>query len=248
MSIVTGRGAIAEAAAILAGGRIVDLSKRVLPGGAQGPPGMPARWYQIGQFVYPPGELMHYIAMESHISTHVEAPSHFLPALHNRPGDDVSEVPLDRFFGMAALVDCRGMAAGSQIGPETLRAFPIEVGDIVVVGNSPWQAAERPWLNIEGIDYLVDDRKIKMIGLDDTVYVERPEVARKNLAGYYLHDKTLSNGIPVIEQMAHLGDLSKERFFFMGVPAAMGGLDSFPIRAVAIEPSSPSSPRGARAL
>jgi arylformamidase len=227
---------IAEAAAILAKGRIVDLSKKVVPGGAQGPPGSPARWYQIGQFTYPPGELMHYIAMESHISTHVEAPSHFLPALHNRAGDDVSEVALERFFGMAALVDCKDTAVNAQIGPEMLKAFPIEVGDIVVVGNSPWRAAQRPWLTITGIDYLVDDRKIKMIGLDDTVYVERPEVARKNLAGYYLHDRTLSNGIPVIEQMAHLGDLSKARFFFMGIPAAMGGLDSFPIRAVAIEP------------
>jgi arylformamidase len=230
---------IAEAAAILTKGRIVDLSKKVVPGGAQGPPGAPARWYQIGQFTYPPGELMHYIAMESHISTHVEAPSHFLPALNNRQGDDVSEVPVERFFGMAVLVDCKEMAVNAQIGPEILKAFPIEVGDIVVVGNSPWRAAQRPWLTIEGIDYLVDDRKIKMIGLDDTVYVERPEVARKNLAGYYLHDKTLSNGIPVIEQMAHLGDLSKPRFFFMGVPAAMGGLDSFPIRAVAIEPPPP---------
>jgi kynurenine formamidase len=228
---------IAEAAAILTQGRIVDLSKKVVPGGAQGPPGAPSRWYQIGQFTYPPGELMHYIAMESHISTHVEAPSHFLPALHNRPGDDVSEVSLKRFFGMAALVNCKDMAVNAQIGPELLKAFPIEAGDIVVVGNSPWRAAQRPWLTIEGIDYLVDDRKIKMIGLDDTVYVERPEVARKNLAGYYLHDKTLSNGIPVIEQMANLGDLSKPRFFFMGIPAAMGGLESFPIRAVAIEPA-----------
>ncbi|MBE0556962.1 MAG: cyclase family protein [Proteobacteria bacterium] len=226
---------IAEAAAILTGGRIVDLSKKVLPGGAQGPPGAPARRYQIEQFIYPPGEIMNYIAMESHISTHVEAPSHFLPALHKRPGDDVSEVPLERFFGMAVLVNCKDMAAGDQIGPETLKTFPIEVGDILVVGNSPWKSTQRPWLNIEGIDYLVDDRKIKMIGLDDTVYVERPEVSGKNLAGYYLHDKTLSKGIPVIEQMAHLNNLSKARFFFMGFPAAMGGLESFPIRAVAIE-------------
>ncbi len=226
---------IEGAAAFLAKSRIVDLSKRVLPGGAQGPPGAPARWYQIGKFIYPPGELMHYIAMESHISTHVEAPSHILPVLHDRRGDDVSEVPLGRFFGMATLVNCRDLAAETQIGPEILKAFPIASGDIVVVGNSPWQATQRPWLNIKGIDYLVDDCKVKMIGFDDTVFVERPEVSGKNLAGYHLHDKTLSNGIPVIEQMAHLNNLTKSRFFFMGIPAAMGGLDSFPIRAVAIE-------------
>jgi len=173
--------------------------------------------------------------MESHISTHVEAPSHFLPALHHRPGDDVSEIPVERFFGMAVFVNCKDMGLNTQIGSEILKTFPIEVGDIVVVGNSPWRAAQRPWLTVAGIDYLVDDRKIKMIGLDLTVRVERPEVAGKNLAGYYLHDKTLSNGIPVIEQMDHLSNLSKARFFFMGIPAAMGGLDSFPIRAVAIE-------------
>jgi kynurenine formamidase len=45
----------------------------------------------------------------------------------------------------------------------------------------------------------------------------------------------LTNGIPVIEQVAHLEDLRKPRFFFMGIPPRMGGLDSFPIRAVAIE-------------
>ena len=230
------KSTVAAAAGVLTRSRIVDLSKQVAPGGAQGPPGAPARWYQIGRFIYPPGELMHYIAMESHISTHVEAPSHFLPARHNRPGDDVSEVPLDRFFGMAAFVNCRDMAENTQIGSDILKAFQIEVGDIVVVGNSPWHASQRPWLDSEGIDYLVDDRRIKMIGFDDTVYVERPEVSGKDLAGYYLHDKTLSNGIPVIEQMAHLNDLSQPRFFFMGIPAAMGGLDSFPIRAVAIEP------------
>src|SRR5512135_1783098 len=175
------------AAEILAQGRLVDLSKRVTPGNAEGPIGAPARRYEIEKFIFPPGELMHYIAMESHISTHVEAPSHFLPARHNRPGDDVSEVPLERFFGMATLVNCKDMVVSAQIGADVLKTFPIEVGDIVLVGNSPWRTTQRPWLTIEGIDYLVDDRKIKMIGLDDTVYVERPEVARKNLAGYYLH-------------------------------------------------------------
>ncbi len=88
---------IAEAAAILTKSRIVDLSKKVVPGGAKGPPGAPARWYQIGQFIYPPGELMHYIAMESHISTHVEAPSHFLPALHNHVWLVLSQVNVHKW-------------------------------------------------------------------------------------------------------------------------------------------------------
>ena len=50
-----------------------------------------------------------------------------------------------------------------------------------------------------------------------------------------MHDHMLSNDIPMIECLANLGKLKKSRFFFLGVPAKMGGLDSFPIRAVALE-------------
>jgi kynurenine formamidase len=32
-----------------------------------------------------------------------------------------------------------------------------------------------------------------------------------------------------------LSELNKQRFLFLGIPAKMGGLESFPIRAVAIE-------------
>lgn len=216
-------------------GRVVDLSKRIVPGGVSGPAGFPERRYEIELFSFPPGELMHYISMESHISTHLEAPSHFIPARYGRAADDVSEVSLLSCFGMAVLVNCQGMPAGMQIGPETLETVGIMEGDIVLVGNSSHSGANRPWLTVEAIDYLVDMKKIKMIGFDGTVFAERPAVVQKDLAGYHMHDRTLSKGIPVLEQMDHLGDLTKPRFFFMGFPAAMGGLDSFPIRAVAIE-------------
>jgi len=45
----------------------------------------------------------------------------------------------------------------------------------------------------------------------------------------------LSNNIPIIERLANMAQLTKQRFFFFGFPASMGGIDSFPIRAVAIE-------------
>jgi arylformamidase len=223
-----------EIAAALLRGRIVDLSKKITPGGAEGAPGAAVRRYDIEKFIYPPGEIMHYISMESHISTHVEAPSHFIPALYGRPADDVSEVPLKSFFGMGVLLDCKDMAARTVIGPETIDRFGIQRDDIVLVGRSPHRGDDRPWLSVEGVRHLAA-KKIKMIGFDDTVFVERPEVRGKSLPGYLVHDLMLTNGIPVIEQVAHLEDLKKSRFFFMGVPPRMGGLDSFPIRAMAIE-------------
>ena len=45
----------------------------------------------------------------------------------------------------------------------------------------------------------------------------------------------LSNEIPIIEALTNLEELEKPRFLFFGFPAKMGGLESFPIRAVALE-------------
>lgn len=226
---------IEEVAALLFKGRIVDLSKKVTPGGAEGAPGAPPRRYELEQFAFPPGELMHYVSMESHISTHLEAPSHFVPALHGRSAEDISEVALDRFFGVGILVDCRDMAPRTAIGPEVLKGFGVRENDIVLIGRCPHKGDDRCYLHRDGAAYL-RDIGIKMVGFDDTVFVEHPEVRRKYLDKYFTHDYMLSNGIPVIEQLAHLEDLTKPRFLFFGFPARMGGLESFPIRAVAIEP------------
>ena len=78
---------------------------------------------------------MHYVEMESHVSTHVEAPSHYIPARHGRSAPDLSELPLSTFFGSAVLIDCTELEPQTPIGAEILRGFPIQEGDIVLVGK-----------------------------------------------------------------------------------------------------------------
>jgi kynurenine formamidase len=202
--------------------RIIDLSKKVTPGAAEGPLDTGQRKYEIKSFTYPPGEIMHNIEMESHISSHVEAPSHFVPVRHGRSADDVSEVPL---------ID---LAPQTAIGKEILEKFQIREKDIVLFGKCPHQGEDRCYLAKEGVEYLLE-KKIKMVGVDDTVFPENPEFIGKDLNAYYTHDLMLSNDIPIIEGLANLGELKEQRFLFFGFPAKMGGLESFPIRAVAIE-------------
>lgn len=214
--------------------RIIDLSKKVTPGAAEGPLDTGQRKYEIESFTYPPGEIMHNIEMESHISSHVEAPSHFVPVRHGRTANDVSEVPLTTWFGMAVLVDCKDLAPKTAIGKEIIEKFRIRGKDIVLFGKSPHQGEDRCYLAQEGVEYLLE-KKIKMIGVDDTVFPENPEFIGKDLNAYYTHDLMLSNDIPIIEGLANLGELKEQRFLFFGFPAKMGGLESFPIRAVAIE-------------
>ena len=78
-------------------------------------------------------------------------------------------------------------------------------------------------------------KKIKLMGVDDTVFPESPEFAGKDLEKYFTHDFMLSNDIPIIEGLANLEELKTQRFLFLGFPAKMAGLESFPIRAVAFE-------------
>jgi kynurenine formamidase len=220
--------------ACLAPARVVDLSKKVVPGNASGPFETGKRKYEIRPFTYPPGELMHMIEMESHISTHVEAPNHYVTPRYGKKAKDISEVSLERFFGIAVLVNCRSLPARTAIGRSILEQRGIEENDIVLFGNSPHLGADRCYLAKEGAEYLVE-KKIKMAGIDDTVFGENPEFRLKVFEKYFTHDLLLSNEIPLIEGLSNLAGLTKERFLFIGIPARMGGLESFPIRAVALE-------------
>lgn len=225
---------IEDIASYLSKARIIDLSKKVTPGKAEGPLDTGKRKYEIKKFTFPPGEIMHFIEMESHISTHIEAPSHYVPVRYGKPAHDISEVALRRFLGMAVLVDCKDLGPKTPVGAKILRNFPIQEEDIVLIGRCPHPKEDRCYLAKEGLEYLLK-KKIKMIGVDDTVFPEDPKYAMKDLKKYFCHDLMLSNKIPIIEGLANLGELKKQRFLFFGFPAKMGGLESFPIRAVAIE-------------
>lgn len=219
----------------LLNGRIIDLSKKVIPGKAEGPLDTGKRKYEITPFTFPPGEIMHNIHMESHISTHVEVPSHFIPSRYGRSAKDISEVSLIRFFGIATLVDCSNCVERSAIGAEVLSSFKIKANDIVLIGKCPHLGDKRNYLEKEGVEYLLD-AKVKLVGFDDSVYPENPELKPKDLKTYFTHDLLLSNEIPIIEGLVNLGEIKKSQFLFFGFPANMGGLESFPIRALAIEP------------
>jgi arylformamidase len=214
--------------------RIIDLSKKAIPGRAEGPLDTGKRKYEIYPFSFPPGETMHEIEMESHISTHIEAPSHFVPVRHARKGKDITELSLRTFFGLAVLIDCQDLQPRTAIGRKILRGIPIEEDHIVLFGKCPHEGKDRCYLGKEGAEFLVKKR-IKMVGFDDTVFPENPKYAGKDLRKYYTHDFMLSNNIPIIEGLTHLDKLQQERFLFFGFPAKLGGLESFPIRAVAVE-------------
>ncbi len=206
--------------------RIVDLSRPLYPGKEK-------RRLSIRQFRYGFGEIMHEIDTMSHIGTHVEVPSHYVNARYGRQGADLSEVPIEKFLGEAVLVDLSSKGPHEPITVEDLENANIKEKDIVLIGNSPYRGDSRPYLSAEAAKWLAK-KKVKMVGFDDTVMVEEPTV--KNLEDMATHDSLLSNGILIIEMLTNLDKLRTKRFFFIGLPVNIAGLDAFPIRAIALEP------------
>ena len=152
-----------EVCSFLSKARIIDLTKKVSPGKAEGPLDTGKRKYEIKKFTFPPGEVMHFIEMESHISTHIEAPSHFVPVRHGRPAHDISEVAVTRFFGMSVLVDCEDLAPKTPIGAKILERFRIQEEDIVLIGKCPHQGEDRCYLAKDGVGVLSLRRRSKWL-------------------------------------------------------------------------------------
>jgi kynurenine formamidase len=142
-------------------------------------------------------------------------------------------LPLESFLGEAIFIDLSKSKARQGFVVEDLKKEGVHRGDIVLIGNSPHTGDKRPFLTAEAVKWLAQVG-IKMIGFDRSIEVDPPHTPR-SLTKYFTHDYMLSNEIPIIEVLADLHELRKKRFFFIGIPAKMGGLDAFPIRAVALE-------------
>lgn len=207
--------------------RVVDLSLKLHPGREE-------RRLEIRRFKYIAGEYMHDIDTMSHIGTHVECPSHYVNARYGVNGADVSEIPVETFLGEAVFIDLSHKSTREPVTAEDIEKAGVSEGDIVLIGNSRFKGEDSPYISPETAKCLAE-RKVKMIGVDDSVQVEAPG-GTSSLELMATHDYLLSNNIPIIERLCNLDKLRRCRFLFIGLPVSITGLDSFPIRAVALEP------------
>lgn len=223
--------------------RIVDLSEKVLPGkviGAQPePPYFRKRRYEVRPFEIVDGEWMSEVDMESHISTHVEAPMH----LYGEKGKDITEIPLESYMGEAIFIDLSGFKPEELITPDYLEKAGVRRGDIVIMGNSAHEGKARPILTPDSGRWLVK-MGIKMLGWDTSVSVDDVYAYAAEEAGggapsagqYVIHNQMCSHEIPIVERLVDLNQLKKKRFFFSAAPPKMGGVEAFSTRAIALEP------------
>jgi len=210
--------------------RIIDLTHTMLPGEEQ----YTVEIQQRGKLrETPTGDIMNDLYMWSHSGTHVEVSLHFYSG-----GKDTSDFPADTFVGPALRLDFRHKEVNEPITVADFQAAgEVREGDIVIM----WQGREhqyrtqhshdRPYVTAEAAEWLALDRKIKLLGTDSSGFEVR---GVKNHPNHHLFFKA-GVDIPVVECLCNLGQIPNDRFFFVGMPLPVKGLDASPIRAIALE-------------
>jgi kynurenine formamidase len=172
------------------------------------------------------------ITMSTHQGTHLDVPFHFYD-----DGKTVDQMPLERFYGPAVLVD---LAPGSYLPAKT----PITV-EMLAAHEAKFQPAARliyrtgwdrafgtpecfsdfPTLTPDAARWIAE-RRIGLLGMDTLT----PSVAWKEV-----HEILLAKGVEIVivEGLRNLDKLP-ERFTLAAFPLNIKGRDGSPIRAVAI--------------
>ena len=209
---------------------MIDLTHRLLPGEEQYPVDIKQRGALRTD---PTGDIMHDVHLWSHSGTHVEVSLHFYAG-----GKDTSDFLPQAFAGPAIRLDFRHKQVDEPITlVEIQAAGEVRDNDIVILWEGRdrqyrTQAShQRPYLTLEAARWLALEKKIKLLGTDSSGFEVRGVSTHPN------HHLFFDAGvdIPVVECLCNLEQIPRQRFFFMGLPIPIKGLDASPIRAVAFE-------------
>jgi arylformamidase len=172
------------------------------------------------------------VHMGSHCGTHIEFPYH-----HNRHGLDAAAFPLDRLMMPCVLLDYRHKQPNEAVTAAELRAQAdrIQPGDGVLFNfdcaknyGTP-RGHDRPYLSLEATDWLVREKRVNLVGSDASGLEIKGEV------GQPIHQLLMDHQIPIIEFAANLDAVRAPRFTLLALALRIQGLDSSPVRLVAIE-------------
>lgn len=221
--------------------RIVDLSHLMVPGKEEY--GLELITHNTAD-IYPQYQvdrdtwyILQSINMGSHCGTHIEFPYH-----HNRTGMDAGSFPLDRLIGPCVLFDFTDKKKNEAVTREEIEAagandpeLQVRPGDMLlfnfrVSGNYGTEKGhDRPYIAEEAVRWLADEKKINIIGSDAS------GIEVKGVANQPNHQYLMDREIPIIEFADNLDALKKKRFTLFVLALRIEGLDSCPVRLIAVE-------------
>lgn len=188
--------------------------------------------------------------MAEHGGTHLDAPVHF--AEGKQP---VDQIPLERLTGEGVRIDLREKVSGNKdylIQVEDFTGWEEENGrtidDKIIIlwtgfgdywpnresylGTSekgPEAVADLhfPGLSEEAAKWLVQNRRIKSIGLDT------PSIDYGQSSDFLAHRVLFAENIPAMENLANLDQLTDSGFYIVALPLKIKGGSGSPMRVIA---------------
>ncbi len=209
--------------------KVIDLTHTMIPGEEQ----YPVELKQRNERTTPTGDIMKDVYMWSHSGTHVEVSLHFY-----ENGEDTADFPPETFVGPAVRLDFRHKETNEAITlADFQNAGDIREGDIVILWEGrdhlyrTAHSHDRPYVTEEAARWLALEKKIKLLGTDSSGFEVRGVDTHPN------HHLFFQEGvdIPVVECLCNLDKIPNQRFFFVGLPLPVVGMDASPIRAIALD-------------
>jgi kynurenine formamidase len=191
-------------------------------------------------------------ATAEHGGTHIDAPVHFAENTQS-----VDEIPLENLVGRAVKIDVSKKALQDPdylISIGDLKTWesefgPIPDGSIVLLqtgfgqyypdakkylgtakrGSEAVPELHFPGLAPEAAKWLIENRKIKAVGLDTA------SIDFGQSTGFETHVELMSNNIPAFENVANLEKLPATGFLVIALPMKIKGGSGAPLRIIAIK-------------
>lgn len=181
-----------------------------------------------------------YFELPSNLGAHLDAPARLL-----KGGERADQVPLDRLYGRARIVDLRWKDRSSPLQITDLENYNIAANEILVLFVGYSQPQEEDWpayssISVQAAQWLAA-KKIRALATDmpsigsysryaDLMEKNRPpeEVWAERLAFFQA-------GIPVIEGLTNVGHLVGEKnVVFIGFPLPIADRSGAPVRAAGL--------------
>ena len=188
-----------------------------------------------------------------HGGTHLDAPLHY-----SRSGQSVDQIPIERFFGTAVIIDVVAESDGDvdyQVSAEDIMAaesaqgqIPTDANVLIRTGFSRrWPDAARylgtaargaeavrdlhfPGLHPDAAKWLIANRSVRAVGIDTASI----DYGQSTL--FETHRALYERNIPAFENLTALERLPLRGASIVALPMKIGGGSGAPLRAVAILP------------
>ncbi len=209
--------------------KIIDLTLPLY----HGMPGMPLD-PKFAVIVHHTIESMKYnitqLMTSTHQGTHLDAPFHFF-----NKGKTVDRLDLRKCVGPAEVLDFTHIKPKYSLTPKDFKRYESRItkGCRILLRTNWWRKfpkkeyiSDGPMISPELANWLVK-KKIAMLGLE-TPGVHPVEWEK-------VHKTLLKAEIVIVEGLAYLDKLKKDRVFFIAAPLKIKGRDGSPVRAIAIE-------------